>query len=331
MVKWDKHSAISYTLAACYPSDIENSTQRTAPRRTFPTRGALSGKDGRLAEGMDFFAVLCYNTQHIVGPSHGQGEPATRRMLLTQRMRVETLKIPVLGVAFDDLRPEEAIARGAELAKGDDFHYVVTPNPEIVNLARDDEHYRTLLNGAALVLPDGIGILYAARILGHPLTARIPGIDFAAGLMEALARDKGKLFLLGAKPGIADLAAQNLRVRYPGLDICGTHDGYFQNDEAVLSLLRAARADVVFVCLGAPRQERWMAEFGPRSGATLMLGLGGALDVFSGTVQRAPPLFQKLGLEWFYRLLHQPSRIGRMAKLPLFLVTAWRQRGKGEV
>jgi len=241
------------------------------------------------------------------------------------------LKINILGVEFDNLTLEEAVCQGAALATGEGFHYVVTPNPEIVNLAREDESYGALLNGASLVLPDGIGIVYAARILNQPIRTRVPGIDFATGLMEQLANTPTRLYLLGAKPGVAEQAATRLSDQFPGLTICGTGDGYFQDSEAVVEEIRAAQADVVFVCLGAPKQERWMAEFGPKTGAKLMLGLGGALDVFSGQVQRAPVVWQKMGMEWCYRLLHQPSRLGRMAKLPLFLVTAMRSRTKGGV
>lgn len=236
--------------------------------------------------------------------------------------------IDILGVHFDDITLTEAVERGAAMAAGG-FHYVVTPNPELVNLARADEGYRGVLNRASLVLPDGIGIVYAAKILGRPLRERVPGIDFASGLLPALARDGRKLFLLGAKPGVAEQAAANLRGSCPGLLICGVRDGYFTSDAPVAEAIRAAGADVVFVCLGAPKQENWMAEFGPATGAHLLVGLGGALDVFSGTVKRAPEGWQRLGLEWLYRLLSQPSRIGRMAKLPLFLTAAAGARIRG--
>lgn len=239
------------------------------------------------------------------------------------------LKIDILGVGFDNLSLDEAVQKAARLLEGDAFHYVVTPNPEIVNMARADEAYRDLINGASLVLPDGIGIIYAAKILGKPIHERVPGIDFASALMERLARDERRLFLLGAKPGVAEKAAVRLGEQYKGLVICGTQDGYFKDAAAVADQIAKTQADVAFVCLGAPKQERFMIEFGKRSGTKLMLGLGGALDVFSGEVQRAPQAFQKVGMEWFYRLLCQPSRIGRMAKLPLFLGTALRARGKG--
>lgn len=234
----------------------------------------------------------------------------------------------IMGVTFDDVTLEEAVAAGEALAAGPGFSYVVTPNPEIVAMARQTETYREILNGAGLVLPDGIGVVHAAKILGTPLKGRVPGIDFASALVERLARNGLRLFLLGAKPGVAEQAGENLKKRYPDLLLCGTHDGYFQTDGPVVDQIRAARADVVFVCLGAPKQERWMAQYGPETGAHLMVGLGGVLDVYAGHVKRAPEIWQKLGMEWCYRLLHQPSRLGRMAKLPLFLLEAAREKGK---
>ena len=238
------------------------------------------------------------------------------------------VRTEIMGVTFDNVTLEEAVRKGSELAEGPGFSYVVTPNPEIVNLARADESYRDLLNGAGLVLPDGIGVIKAANILGRPMKERVPGIDFASGLLAEMDKTGGRLFLLGAKPGVAEQAAENLKASYPGLVICGTNDGYFKEDAPVVEKIRAAKPDVAFVCLGFPRQERWMARFGPETGAHLMIGLGGALDVFSGNTKRAPKIWQKLNLEWAYRLVHEPSRIGRMAKLPLFLVDAKKERKK---
>ena len=238
------------------------------------------------------------------------------------------MRIDVLGVGFDNITMDQAVAEAIRLINTPGAHYVVTPNPEIVEICREDEKVRAVVNGADLVLPDGIGVIYGAKLLGTPLKQRLPGIDFAQALMAAMARDGKKLFLLGAKPGYADEAAHKLGMRYPGLDIVGTHDGYFKEDEPVVEAIRESGADVVFVCLGAPKQELWMARWGPETGAHLMAGLGGVLDVFAGNVKRAPAAWQKLGLEWCYRLLHQPSRVGRMAKLPLFLVAAAREKGK---
>ena len=158
----------------------------------------------------------------------------------------------------------------------------------------------------------------------------MPGIDFASNLMKRMAEGGKRLFLLGAAPGVAEQAAVNLQAAYPGLVVCGVHDGYFKEDGPVVRAVREAHADVVFVCLGAPKQEKWIAANGEAAGARLYIGLGGSLDVFAGKVERAPEKFQKLGLEWLYRLMKQPSRIGRMAKLPLFLVSAAGARVRGK-
>lgn len=239
------------------------------------------------------------------------------------------MKTEVLGVAFDNLTPEEALEAGIALAQAEGFHYVVTPNPEFLRTAKVDEAFRQALNQASLVLPDGIGVTYAAKILGRPLKGRVTGIDFASGLMGWMARSGKRLFLLGAKPGVAEQAAANLTVAYPGLTVCGTHDGYFKENEPVAQAVRAAGADVCFVCLGAPKQELWMVQHGPDTGARLAVGLGGSLDVFAGTVERAPESWQKAGMEWLYRLIKEPSRFGRMARLPLILVDALAARLRG--
>lgn len=241
-------------------------------------------------------------------------------------------KTDVMGVAFDDMTMDEAVSRALTLAKEGTGAYVVTPNPELVLMAQKDPGYAETLAGAALALPDGIGIIYAAKLLKQPLTGRVPGIDFAGKLMEKLAGEGSKLYLLGAKPGVAEQAAENLKEKYPGLTVCGTHDGYFREDDPVVEDIRTKEADVVFVCLGAPKQEEWMRRNGAATGAHLLVGLGGSLDVFAGTVQRAPTWMQKAGLEWLYRLAKQPSRIGRMAKLPGFLVKAavWKDKGGNE-
>jgi len=236
------------------------------------------------------------------------------------------MRIDVLGVGFDSFTMDQAVAEARRLIAAGGSHYVVTPNPEIVEMCREDDDFRETVNAADMVLPDGIGIIYGAKLLGTPLRQRLPGADFAGCLMEVMAREGITLFLLGAKPGVAEQAAAKLREKYPGLKIVGTHDGYFQDSAPVAAEIRETGAQVVFVCLGAPKQERWMAEYGPATGAGLLLGLGGCLDVFSGNVKRAPVVFRKLGMEWFYRLLSNPSRAGRMLKLPRFMVHVMQEK-----
>ncbi len=238
------------------------------------------------------------------------------------------MRIDVLGVGFDNFTMEQAVDRAMDLLEQPGSHYVVTPNPEIVEVCRRDAAAKAVVNGADMVLPDGIGVMYGAKLLGTPLCQRLPGIEFAGALMEAMAERGKTLYLLGAKPGVAEQAADKLGRRYPGLRIVGTADGYFQEDAPVVEKIRGSGADVVFVCLGAPKQEFWMEKNGGGTGAHLLVGLGGCLDVFSGNTKRAPAIFCRLGLEWFYRLLREPRRIGRMMKLPLFLVHVMEERGK---
>lgn len=238
------------------------------------------------------------------------------------------MRVDVLGVGFDNLTMAEAVEQGMKLIAEEGCHYVVTPNPEIVEVCRENPTANEAVNGADLVLPDGVGVVKGARILGTPLKEKTPGIEFAAHLMERMAAEGKSLYLLGAKPGIAEQAAGKLKETYPGLVIAGTHDGYFKEDEPVVEEIANSGADVVFVCLGAPKQELWMKRYGPSTGAHLLCGLGGSLDVFAGVVQRAPAVWSRMGLEWFYRLLKEPRRIGRMMKLPLFLVHVYGQKGK---
>ncbi len=236
------------------------------------------------------------------------------------KKRGDSVRINVLGVGFDNVTMKEAVARGTELLGQPGAHYVVTPNPEIVEVCRENPEAMRAVNGADLVLADGVGVVKGARMLGTPLKAKVPGIEFAAGLMEEMAAKGMSLYLLGAKPGVAETAGKRLAEKYPGLTIAGTHDGYFQDDGPVIEAIRNSGADAVFVCLGAPKQELWMARNGSATNARLLCGLGGSLDVFAGTVKRAPRFWSAHGLEWFYRLCKEPRRIGRMMKLPLFLV-----------
>lgn len=227
----------------------------------------------------------------------------------------------ILGVDFHAVTLQEAVELAMIRIRTRQKGYVVTPNPEIVDLCRRDETFHGIINHAALVLPDGIGIVYAARILGEKLRGKVAGIDFAERLVAAMAKEQMRLFLLGAKPGVAEKAGRNLCARYPGLVLAGCRDGYFSEEQDVVDAINACGgADVVFVCLGAPKQEKFIASHLDEIHATLFCGLGGSLDVFAGEVKRAPDIFIRLGLEWLYRLIKQPSRLGRMLVLPKFLL-----------
>ena len=236
----------------------------------------------------------------------------------------------VLGVGFDNVTKAEAVERALELIDAREGRYVVTPNPEIVMLAKENPALKEALAGADIVLPDGAGIVKGAAILGRPMKEKVPGIDFACGVMARLAERGGSVYLFGAKPGVAEAAAETLRTKFPGLVISGTSDGYFSDDGPIIETIKDAAPDFLLVCLGAPKQELWMAKMSGKLPAGLMVGLGGSLDVFAGTVKRAPEAWQKLDLEWLYRLLKEPRRIGRMMKLPLFVIEAAGERLRGK-
>ena len=237
-----------------------------------------------------------------------------------------------MGVNFDNVTMAEAVAAGCALVESEGCHYVVTPNSEIVYACRENPDLTPVLNGASLVLPDGIGVVYASRILKRPVKEKVAGIEFGTAMLGEAAKHGWRVYLLGSKPGVAEEAGRRLVQQFPGLIICGTADGYFKEDGPVVEKIRAAQADIVFVCLGAPKQEFWMAKNGEATGAHLLCGLGGSLDIFSGNSQRAPDIWVKLGLEWAYRLVKEPKRIGRQMNLPKFLFSAigMRLRGKCE-
>ena len=236
----------------------------------------------------------------------------------------------VLGVGFDNVTMAEAVERALALIDAREGRYVVTPNPEIVMLAKENPALKEALAGADIVLPDGAGIVKGAAILGRPMKEKVPGIDFACGVMARLAERGGSVYLFGAKPGVAETAAETLRTKFPGLVISGTSDGYFSDDGPIIEKIKDAAPDLLLVCLGAPKQELWMAKMSGKLPVGLMVGLGGSLDVFAGTVKRAPEAWQKLDLEWLYRLLKEPRRIGRMKKLPLFVIEAAGERLRGK-
>ena len=239
------------------------------------------------------------------------------------------MRIDVLDTKFDNLTMDEALDRACGLMEKRCGAYVVTPNPEIVLLCRENAEMARAVEDAPLVIADGIGVIYGAKILGTPLKEKLPGIDFSSGLMRRMAEKGQSVFLFGAKPGVAETAAENIRLRFAGIKIAGTNDGYFTDDGPIVEKINSASPDLLLVCLGAPKQELWMREHSGNIRAGLMIGAGGSMDVFAGTVRRAPEAWQKAGLEWLYRLIKEPRRIGRMMKLPKFLLLVMARRARG--
>jgi N-acetylglucosaminyldiphosphoundecaprenol N-acetyl-beta-D-mannosaminyltransferase len=235
-------------------------------------------------------------------------------------------RVMVLGVGFDNVTMEEAAAKAIELARSGGG-YVATPNAEIVYACKKNAEAKAAVNGAALVVPDGIGVVKASKILKRPLKERVPGVELGMALLPAAAQHGLKLFILGGKPGVAEEAAQKLSQKYKGLVIAGTADGYFKNDAEVIEKVNASGADILFVCLGAPKQEIWMQKNRDKLTVSLMLGLGGSVDIYAGKVERAPQFWQKTGLEWFYRMMKQPKRDKRiLGSLPPFMLAVYKEK-----
>ena len=239
------------------------------------------------------------------------------------------MKTTVLGVAYDNITMAEALARGRELLAGSETAYCVTPNAEMAYEAMHDSEFCSILNGAALVLPDGAGVILGAKIVRTPLKEKVAGIDFAQNMLAVFEETGSRLYLLGSKPGIAELAAEKMLQKHPKLCICGIRDGYFQDEAEVVQAINEAEADAVYVCLGSPKQERFMHAHRGEMNARLLVGLGGTLDGIAGTVKRAPKWMIRLQLEWLYRLIKEPKRFKRMLRLPKYIFAAFKTRMKG--
>ncbi len=246
-----------------------------------------------------------------------------------------TEKISIRGIPVDNVNLDEAFSAVVSFTESDSFHMICTPNAEIVQQCIEDESLAALIRRSDLIIPDGAGVVLASKILGTPLKAKTPGCE----LGERIAKESGthgfRVYFLGGKPGIAELAEEKLREKYPDFRTVGTHDGYFKKEgeenDAVIAEINEAAPDILFVCLGVPAQEKWIDANRDRLPTVrAALGLGGSLDSYAGTMKRAPKIFIRLNLEWFYRLCCQPSRIGRMMKLPKFVFGTLfcRMRGK---
>lgn len=246
-------------------------------------------------------------------------------------------KIKILGVPIDRVDMKEAVRRSILALEEKRKMFIMTPNSEIVMAANRDAKLLDVIGKADMTVPDGIGLLIASKIIRTPFLERVAGIDLMDNLLHYADEHHKSVFLLGGKPRVAEKAAEKIAEKYPGLRIAGHHHGYFKGmhtgaeghpeEQRVLSLINEVKPDMLFVALGAPKQEYFIERYGKQLDARLFMGVGGSLDVYSGSVKRAPQIYQKLGLEWFYRGVKEPWRFKRMSVLPLFLLQVIR---KGE-
>ena len=226
--------------------------------------------------------------------------------------------VNILGTKVNRVTMDEAVKVAMSFLESDEANVIYTPNSEIILYASENKEYEDVLNSADLIIPDGIGVVYGSKILRKPLSERVAGFDLVCRMFEEMAKLKKSVFLLGAKPGVAEAAAKKLTEKYEGLVISGTHDGYFKEDEGVINAINEKAPDFLLVCLGFPKQEMWINKNKDKLNAKAIIGAGGCLDVFAGNVMRAPDFYCKHGIEWLYRLMKQPSRFVRMLALPKF-------------
>ena len=230
-------------------------------------------------------------------------------------------KVNILGVNISKYSIESASDMIVKLiTDGEKNKCIFTPNSEIIMAAYRDSEFCKVLNSADVLLADGIGVVYASRILKNPINERAAGYDTACAALQKLAPLGKSVYLFGAKPGVAEKAGEEIVRRYPGIVIAGCADGYFDDakEKEIIKDINEKKPDLLFVCLGAPKQEKWLYAHKDEMEFGVAMGIGGSLDVFAGTVKRAPEFYQKHGIEWLYRLLKQPSRAIRMLDLPKF-------------
>ena len=247
-------------------------------------------------------------------------------------------KINIRGVWFNNVDFGEAVSALMENLDSGVQTALYTPNSEIVQQCIEDSSFREIVNSAEMIVPDGVGVIKAGRILGTPFPGgKVAGIEVGEEIVRRCAGTSHRIYLLGGKPGVAEAARDALTAKYPGAAFVGCADGYFKKEgeenDAAIEKINASGADVLFVCLGVPAQEKWIYHNRDRlTSAKLMMALGGSLDGYAGIVKRAPKLFIKLGLEWFYRLICEPWRFKRMLKLPKFYfgTVLAKLRGKNE-
>lgn len=240
-------------------------------------------------------------------------------------------KVNVLGVNFDNKTFNQFQNEFVERINNHQSTFVVTANPEIVMAANENPVFMQILqNDADYITADGIGIVQAAKILGQPLPERVTGYDLFSWLMQYADEQDLRVFLIGAKPRVIHAVQAKVARDYSGINLVGAEDGYFKEDlDLVARRIQRTEPDLVFAALGSPKQEKLLSILRKNELPALMMGVGGSFDVFSGAVKRAPEVFQRSHLEWFYRLATNPSRFKRMTVLPRFMIKVRKmKRGK---
>ncbi len=232
-------------------------------------------------------------------------------------------RLHLFGIPLDRLLLSQAIDRlESWIQARSDTRLVLTPDTTALMRSRWDSVLKEAYRTADLVTADGTGLVWASWILGAPLPERVSGIDLLEALWNRAAAKGYRLFFLGAKPGVADAAAQQLKTRFPLLNIVGVHHGYFDrsHEEAIVNAICDAAPDLLLVGMGVPRQESWILRMKDQLNVPVIIGVGGSFDVLSGQLRRAPRTWQTLGIEWLWRAIQEPQRFWRVRVIPLFVM-----------
>ncbi len=232
--------------------------------------------------------------------------------------------IKILGVEIDNVNKEDAVLRTKELIENSNksCKLIVAPNTEFIMKAQKDEEFFKVLKSAELATPDSVGIMLGGKIQKKPFKARIPGQMYFRSVLEYGAKVGWTFYLLGGQGDIPKLAKENVERLFPNVKIVGYHEGYFEKDseEKVIQEINSLQPNVLFVAMGAPIQEKWIYNHRHELKVDVATGQGGTFDYEAGNIKRAPVVIQKLGIEWLWRLILQPSRIKRMMVLPEYVI-----------
>ncbi len=236
--------------------------------------------------------------------------------------------VPIYGIPFSKLGLDDTAQHLIERIEKKQSTHVITANPIMVMAAVDDAKYSAMMKRADLIVPDGAGVVWAAKYAGQPVTERVTGIELMQKLLQAGEKRRWRVYLLGTSQEIIDAAAEKLQLQYPQVKIAGVRNGFFgpEQDEEVVEAIRQAAPDMLFVARGAETQEPWIVKYKQKLNVPLIMGVGGSFDVISGKLKRAPEIWQKLRVEWLYRLLQEPKRFKRMLVLPKFVVKVVRDK-----
>lgn len=226
----------------------------------------------------------------------------------------------ILGVDIHNVTMAETIDILTAMATSGESHHVMTVNPEFIMMAQHNDEFKTVMSKSSLKVPDGIGVILAAWVLGKPLKERVAGVDTVYELARIARQNKLRIFFLGAAPGVAERTASLLQLKNPGLEIAGTYSGSpkIEDEDFICTLIEQSKPHILLVAYGPPKQDLWIARTKNRLNVPLAIGVGGTFDFIAGIAKRAPRWIQNIGFEWLYRLYREPWRWRRMLTLPQF-------------